>query len=128
MGLIAHIYKTAGLGDCSNGGLSGKVDEVTIVNADGPFEPTLERPAVMIVPGYVRGTVHAVPAIENQGMFDTPWLPAREHWMHGGTFIGSSDARFSECIFAILHTPHDGSPIAFHDRTETPEEYRMYSA
>ena len=63
MGLIANIYRGR-FGDCSNGGLSSRVNEVTLVNVEGPFEPTEDRPAAMLLNGHARGTVRVVPAVE----------------------------------------------------------------
>lgn len=97
-GLRCDIYRPT-RGDRSNGGISGRVDHVTMV---GPNVPRISRatddvPAVE--PGMTGGAVNARPA----GQQNT-W------WMHGGCFIWTSDARFP--------SPH---PVPLHDRAEKEE-------
>jgi hypothetical protein len=48
MGIRAAIYKHPRYAGCSNHGISEAHDEVTIVNADGPFPPTAEAPAAYL--------------------------------------------------------------------------------
>jgi hypothetical protein len=114
MGLIAYIMKHKGT-DCSNGGLSSRHDEVTIVNADGPFDPTEDRPAVILVaraPVGTRQILTAYPAVHQGGKWvkDPRWL------MMGGTYISCSDSRFGE-LCNRLGVPFYGA-VALHDRYE----------
>ena len=97
MALSAHIYRW-NIGDCSNGGISGKVDQVVIVNAEGPDLGWEGVPRVAIV-HRERYPAIAVPVDE-----DEKPLPGA---MAGGAFIYSQDSRF----------PFDG-PISLHDRFE----------
>jgi hypothetical protein len=62
MGLHCNILKPS-YGDCSNGGLSSKVNEVTLVEAKGPFEASDEYPAVKLVTRHLFGRdyTHAEP-------------------------------------------------------------------
>lgn len=94
MGLHAQIFKW-NLGDCSLGGISSRVNAVTIVNVDGPFEPDDEHPAVKIVRREIYGKeyLHAEPVEPGT-------------WAAGGTLICSSDSRFSEASQYPLHL-HD---------------------
>ncbi|MCA1571177.1 MAG: SWIM zinc finger domain-containing protein [Chloroflexi bacterium] len=55
MGIRAEIYKSANFADCSNGGVSSFFDTVTIVNIDGPFEPTDDAPPVLLQTASRRG-------------------------------------------------------------------------
>jgi hypothetical protein len=50
-GVRAYIYRWS-LGDCSNGGISGRVDQVTVIDDEvgGSMEPTEYAPAVRLVP------------------------------------------------------------------------------
>jgi hypothetical protein len=111
MGLIANIYKNNGQ-DFSNGGLSSRVNEVTVVNVDGPFEPTEDRPAVLLVEGNARGTVKVVPALEG-GDGWTAWPGS----MMGGCYVATSDARFTQAVEDLLGISFYGA-IALHDRYE----------
>jgi hypothetical protein len=117
MGLIADIYKSK-YGDCSNGGLSGKVDSVTIINIEGPFEPTEDRPAVLLVTGNLPGTVKIVPASMPEDKRVGP--------MMGGTYVDTSDSRLGEAI-ERLGGPRYGGPVPLHDRFETQAEYNSLS-
>ncbi len=107
MGLIANVYRWS-LGDCSLGGVSSKHNEVTIINAKGPFEPDADRPAVELMTRNINGVLYirAVPVKDKN-----------EWHMHGGTFIYTSDSRFDQAVEQLTKRPHDG-PVAFHDRVE----------
>jgi hypothetical protein len=126
MGLIASIYKDKGR-SYSNGGISQRVDAVTIVNIAGPFEPTPERPAVMLVHGNLPGTVKIVPAVmATPGEYEPDQPTGKVGPMHGGCIVSTSDSRLGEAI-ASLGGPRFVAGVALHDRFETPEEYRALS-
>lgn len=116
MGIIANIYRSDRLGDCSNGGISERVSEVTVIDIDGPAEPTPERPAVRLVRRKFAGReyIHAEPV--------EPVAEGHIGYMAGGTFIHSSDSRFSKAVGG------GGMPVSLHDRTETPAEYAALSS
>lgn len=105
MGLIAQIYHPDG-GDCSNGGLSSKTSKVCIVNIEGPFEPSVDAPAVLLVPGFGSGFARIIPA--NMGAI---------HTMFGGCFVATSDSRFSNAVELLTGLPFYGA-VALHDRVE----------
>ena len=113
-GLLAYIYRSD-LGDCSNGGISGRVQKVTIIDdrIDAPFAPTDEAPAVRIVERNIGGRpyVHAEP-------IDAPEGDKTVGPMMGGCYIATSDSR--------LRAIADGA-IPLHDRWETAEQYRALS-
>lgn len=106
MGLIGNVMKSAS-GDCSNGGLSSKFNRVCIVNAEGPFAPREDLPAVKLVVRNLFGTpyVHAEP-VELKG-----------HAMFGGCLIDCSDSRFSAKVAELSGYAH-GYPVKLHDRVE----------
>ena len=132
MGLIVDVLKR-GTGGASNGGVSSKVDDVTLVECmgrpvDGPFEPTPERPAVAIVPGNLPGTVKAVPVEQVvEGNRVRGYRLAKPDGslgpMMGGSFIHTSDARFAEA----LGEGAGARPVALHDRFETQAQYDALS-
>jgi len=132
-GLRASIYKENGR-DYSNGGISSRVNEVTIVGRDidrvggAIFEPTVDAPAVVLVRrtmtrngGYRRRVIDpATGSIKHEYVGETYEYvhaePLQQHelglWlMNGGTYIATSDSRFNEA------TGGHG-PIALHDRYE----------
>ncbi len=115
MGIIAEIYRTSLMDGCSNGGISERVEAVTIIDIDGPFEPAPDRPAVRIIRRQHSGTdfIHAEPV--------EPVGKGRVGYMSGGSFIYSCDSRFSEAVGAV------GRPISLHDRVETYAEYEALS-
>ena len=112
-GLIVEIYKNPMFKGCSNGGISGKVESVTIVGDGIPeiFEASDDCPAVKIVRRNIFNGeyVHAEPIEE----------PTEVGWMAGGAFIYSSDSRFRQHI--------NQYPISLHDRQETQQEYDTLS-
>lgn len=108
MGLIASIYYNKSYRNCAAGGISERFEEVTIVNAEGPFDPTPERPAVKLVAMDLRPKhVYAVPVVEGGEFFQ---------WSMGGSYISTSDSRFSE---ALTRLGGIGSvAVQLHDRRE----------
>lgn len=110
MGLIANIFRSD-MGDCSNNGVSAKYNRVCVVNCDGPFEAEDGLPAVLMVKGNLPGTVKIVPLD----------LHESKRWtMFGGTYVGSSDARFGRKVEQITGNIRGRatSIVAFHDRVE----------
>jgi len=108
LGLICDIYRNGR--DCSNGGISSRVRQVTLVDIGvDVFEPKADRPAVKLVKRNLGGRVylHAEPVEQPKGLVGP---------IAGGTFIYSCDSRFP--------SPY---PIALHDRWETQEHYDALS-
>lgn len=129
MGLTADIYKSGGR-SWSNGGISDHADEVTIVNANGPFDPDEKRPAVAIVHGNLAGTVKAIPVVplESGGFRELRTDETKGIGpMMGGCYIATSDGRFSDLVESLLGHRFYGA-IPLHDRYETKEEYDLLSS
>lgn len=126
MGLSAGIYRHA-RGDTSNEGLSSQVEEVTVVNADGPSEPDERRPAVMVVKGAYPGLARVIEAERLEG---AGWVAKRDPYllgpMFGGAYVACSDARFTRLVETITGAPFYGA-VPLHDRWETPAEYEQMS-
>lgn len=128
MGIGAYILRTGHLSkdqpntmtfrDCTNNGWSNNYDEVVVVNAEGPFDPTPDRPGVLLVPHRSVISIHAVLVehAEDNGV----WT------MAGGNFLTSSDSRFGElCKRLIIEagmqptSRHFGyGAVSIHDRIE----------
>lgn len=104
--IIAHIFRD-NLGDCSNGGLSSKTNEVYVPCPTGPYNIAKDNPKLvrLVTRDFGFGSfTHAEPVKE---------VPkGHVGYMMGGTFIYSSDSRFPSKY-----------PIPLHDRTETQEFY-----
>ena len=104
MGLHADIYESKAYGNSSNNGISARFKAVTIVNIDGPFEPSDDAPAV-----------------ELKWRGDYPYLVLAEKPagagvgpMAGGAFVYSSDSRFRRV---------SPGPVSLHDRYESASDY-----
>ena len=96
------------LGDCTNGGISGKHNTLYLISPEGwcEVEDTDER-IIKVVEGF-RGRLHVEPVNDPN---------KREiSYMSGGNFVYSSDGRF----------PFD-YPLSVHDRSETLEDYEALS-
>ncbi len=109
-GLTLSIFKNDGR-DFSNGGLSSKANEVTLVGPGVPelFEATEKAPAVVLKEGPL-GTIRVVPLDLAQ---TNTWV------MFGGTFVFTSDSRFGAAIRAQFGKDRDTSiALKLFDRVE----------
>lgn len=120
MGLRVEVYTSRLSRDynTSNDGLSARFTEVTVVNAEGPYEPTDDAPGVRLEPGPL-GTIRAVPV--DGGGSEKPCGP-----MFGGAYIATSDSRFGDAVAQVLGRRLYGA-IALHDRYESAELARAMS-
>lgn len=117
MGLIAHVFRWS-LGDCTNGGITGKHDKVCLINVDGPFDPGEQFPAMVLDRGPL-GHPIIRPADENG--------KPMKGGMFGGNYVACSDSRFGEAIRALFSGQYGNVALPVHDRFETAEEQRLYS-
>ena len=123
-GLTLHIYRS-NLGDCSNGGISGRTNKVTMVGVeDGKgftpvpkaaqvFEADDLAPAVVLVKRYLGSR----PAFYVRPLQDEP--DGHVGWMDGGTYV-DGDSRFHDLTRIY-------GAVAFHDRSESEALYRSMS-
>lgn len=99
-----------------NGGMSARVKQVTLVGEGvAPVFPvTDEAPAVVLVTRYYGGQVlrNVEPAVGPDA--------GNVGWMAGGAYVATSDSRVRDLIGFY-------GALAFHDRQETPEQYRALS-
>lgn len=88
--LSCEIFKS-NLGDCSNGGISSKYNEVYLIHPEGNMEVEDDDPRLveLVKRELFGGEKH---------WYIKPYEKEKsgKWWMFGGTFIYSSDSRFSE--------------------------------
>lgn len=116
MGLLVSVYRDS-LGDCTNGGMSANVDTLCLVNVDGPFEPSEECPAALLVKNNVGATksVKIVPTIKHES---DEWVSSGGS-MFGGNFASTSDSRLGQAIARLIGNEFRFWPaVAIHDRFE----------
>lgn len=112
MGLLVSVYRT-GKEDCTNHGISSRVDFLCVVNVPGAFSPARDAPAAWLTRGNLPGTVKIVPA----GHDGQEYGEASGWWMMGGNYAASSDSRFAEAVKKITGHRFYGA-VAIHDRCE----------
>jgi len=122
MGIHASIFRTASYLSPAN--IMAGLHEVTVVNAEGPFDPSPIAPAVILLSRYA-GDIYAVPATDDGGNASRN-NTARVHvggkvwWVvpmlcFGGDYIAASDSRFSQAIEALSKRNFYGA-VSLHDR------------
>ena len=122
--LPINVYRTSRLGDCTNGGISSKFDELLIACDEGFIEIDPENVpenfalvemrrvfSTKVIPTIYPASIKDGKAVVRDGKW----------WMMGGNYGATSDSRFSRMIGDMY------GAVAIHDRYETPEEYEMYS-
>lgn len=115
MGLYISVYRDADGHDCTLHGVSSRFKELCLVNADGPFEPREDRPAVLMQNHY-RNCLRIVPAKkvgDEWVAIDGPGIGP----MFGGNYGATSDSRFGELCSKLLGQDFYGA-VAIHDRFE----------
>jgi|TARA_B110000285_G_scaffold215891_1_gene262667 hypothetical protein len=115
MGMLVNVYKTSygaepfGDVDCTAGGISSKSNMLCVTNVDGPFEPSEDRPAAVLVMAEPIGGMKIL-RIEPEN--------AGKKWTcFGGNYAGCSDSRFNEKCRELLGSSWYGA-VAIHDRIE----------
>lgn len=106
MGLRVNVYRSAGQ-DCTNNGVSSRYDTLTVVNADGPFDPSDDAPAAILTVGPF-GTIRLEPVELYES---NQWV------MFGGNLASTSDSRFGEAI-EKLGGDRFAAAVNIHDRVE----------
>ena len=97
------------INDCTNGGITNVetgVHKLTIINADGPFEPNDEAPAAVIALTPLNNA-KIVPADDPEG----------NNVMFGGNYAACSDSRFGYAIKKLTGQDFYGA-VPIHDRKE----------
>lgn len=109
-----NVYRSPRLGDCTNGGISAKYDQLLVLCEDGYIDIDEANPPenlVKLVRRFVgREIFHLEPVQPPKGA----------GWMAGGNFADTSDSRF------VKKTGFYGA-VAVHDRDEDWKTYEMMS-
>lgn len=104
MGLIVRVYRRAGINPTDSRNPSDTFDSFTLVNIDGPFEPTATAPAARLMPG-ARNTARIVP----------------EHMTASRPMFGGNYAQGDDRLAAAVERltgVHHYLPIPIHDHVE----------
>ena len=113
MGLTVRIYRDGG-DDATNGGISSKVEKLTLINVEGPFDPSFDAPAAMLKVKTIGSRKH--PYIEPVTVTKSGDLLEIKGGMFGGNYAGTSDSRFGEAVAKMIG--HKYGPVGIHDRVE----------
>ena len=107
-GMLVSIYRNAEIRDCTNGGISSRVNKAVLTGdgIPGIFEPHPDAPELKLIYRPNIDYYHAEP-VEGKN-------PKLVGWMAGGNYCFTSDSRLT----AINHYP-----IPIHDRQETQADY-----
>jgi len=111
MGLLVSVYKDSSGTDCTNGGVSSKdIKGLCLTNVSGPFNPSDDYPAaILVVRHFGFGSVLSIVPEEN----------FKGHHMFGGNYASTSDSRFGEAARKMLEQPEAFiGAIPIHDRFE----------
>ena len=118
MGLILDLYRSSY--DSELNAFHGK-REITLVNADGPFEPTDDRPAARLTTNAFGDPIIVADLIDETGL--EPMVGP----MFGGTYAATSDSRFGQAMSDVAGLRVYGA-LPVHDRYETREQYARMSS
>ena len=122
--LPINVYRTSRLGDCTNGGISSKFDELLIACDEGFIEidpDNVPENFAMVELRHVYGN-RIIPTIYPADIKDgKAVIRDGKWWMMGGNYGATSDSRFSRMVGDMY------GAVAIHDRYETQEEYDMLS-
>ena len=110
--LRIEVYKS-NLGDCSNGGITSKYNDLLLVCEDGYIDVDEFNPPENLVKVVTRTL------FGKEYKHIEPYAPCKEiGWMSGGCLGYTCDSRFSRM---------SEYPLAIHDRQETQELYNLLS-
>ena len=108
MGMIVHVYRND-LGDSTAGGISSTAKQLCLTNVEGPFEPSEDSPAAVLV---------MAEPIGGRKILRIEPADAGDKWtMFGGNYGGTSDSRFGDKCRELLGQSWYGA-VAIHDRIE----------
>ena len=114
--LPIDVYRCAGLGDCTNGGISSRFDRLLLLCDTGFVDVDENDPPenlVKLVKRHLFGidTWHIEPVTVPEGI----------GWMAGGNFAHTSDSRFTRMCEGMY------GAVAIHDRQESASLYELLS-
>jgi hypothetical protein len=107
MGLIANVYRSPCMGDCTKNGVSSQHDTFVVENCDGPFKASPDTPALFLI------RHRSIPTVVLASTQPHHVSGA----MFGGNFLYTSDSRFREMCRLLTGYEWHG-PVPIHDRFE----------
>lgn len=119
-GLTLDVLRN-GRYDCTNGGASANVRQITVINLGKDaeiFDATSDSPAFRLE-CHTPGCLRLVPVGD-------PREKTSIGPMFGGNYAATSDSRFSEACEKLLGYRFYGA-VAIHDRFETQRQYDVLS-
>lgn len=106
MGMNVRVYRDASA-DLEGNTVSKKFDTLCIINVPGPFSPSEDKPAAVLI-RQETGNVILVP----QELLDSgKWFTS------SGNYAYSSDHRFTDTVETMSGYPY-AFPVPIHDRVE----------
>jgi hypothetical protein len=116
MGLLVTVYYNKAYRACANKGDSTWAESICVVNVEGPFQPSAERPAYVL-------TTNACgnPVLQPQDVPEGMVGP-----MDGGNFGSSCDSRFNIAVRKLAGFDFYGA-VPIHDRFDTQADYNALS-
>jgi hypothetical protein len=130
-GLGVSVFRTADIGDCTNGGVTSRVESCILFDIEDGYwsatDPNLPADKLLLLKRdkvHLGGYLYAVPGVVDPDSGEVvPKSPPDGHvgWMMGGNLVGTSDSRFSVGVTSL-------GAIPVHDRSESYELYRALSS
>lgn len=111
--LPIEVYRTSGLGDCTNGGISSRYDKLLLVCDEGYVDIDENNPPANLVKMVTRMLWG------KEYKHIEPYAPVDKDnvgWMAGGNIAYDCDSRFRRM---------SDYPLSIHDRQETQEHYNI---
>ena len=114
--IMLNVYRD-NIGDCTNGGASGKWDDLYLAHPQGFIEVDDDDERLFKVGTTAFGNPVLEPVHQPSGLLGP---------MFGGNYGATSDSRFSEAIRMATGRDFYGA-LPIHDRFETQELYNLLS-
>lgn len=123
MGINISVYRDADGHDSTLNGISSRFKRLCVVNAEGPFSPSEDCPAVLMQSHY-KGCLRLVPAKMEGDKYvvDETGVGAA----FGGNYGATSDSRFGELCRKLIGVDFYGA-VPIHDRCESQDLYDALS-
>ena len=110
MGLRLNVYRAKDDSGWPSDDVSGAVDHITVINVEGPFEPSDAAPAYMLERHHYFLTAPVLSPVDLA-------TGQSRGGMASGNYAGKGDRRWSDAVSAITGTRF-WDLVAIHDRCE----------
>ena len=110
--LPISVYKNGRFGDCTNGGISSRFNELLLICENGFIDIDETNPPenlVKLKKRYLFGEIHY--------SIEPVFQPKGAGWMAGGNYAATCDSRFWDMV------GHAHGAVSIHDRQESWEHY-----